>query len=525
MSIPFIVLLAALAPSTIAAGTFPHPHYRPPRGPKVLDARTLAPRERHEEERRLTFEDLDAFAREPSRAVPPPTKRVPGDNARLPEGWVQRGNSVLPRALVEDGLTVEPVPLAAFEDTPGNKYPRKHTLYLNFVGATLSSEGVIDNSAEGWSTLAKDGDYPVFSGGETLALAVVQAVENDLAAYGVRVVYLDRPPKMLPYTMEMVAGQWTDTALDTPAGGVASGVDCGALNQRRVVYTFAEGVNSASVLANTASQEAAHAWGLDHSVNCDSVMSYCGGFSDQYFSTECDPLCEEQCQGAGTIGCGYVHEMYCGEGSAQQNEDAELSFLFGTSDPDLEPPTCDILSPEDGAQLEPGADVEIRVALDDDYGGMGWQITVAKDGEVIFDDIDYAKEFIDGESNAAINLNMLPEGVYEITAVAMDHADHTTMDKVTVVVGDAPAPGDSTGAVDSTGTSTGPTDESTGVMTTGDGDSSGATEGGTTTVMQDDGGEKGCACTSAPGSDGGRWLVFLLPATGWLLRRRRDRAT
>lgn len=516
MLTPFALLVAMSTPSP-SPGTFPHPYYKPPLGPKQLDASKLVPVQPREEPEPIAFDELDAYAIDPADAPPRPLERAPGDPARLPDGWVQRGNSVVPQALL-DGLTVEPVPVTV--GPPGSDYPRRHTLYLNFVGATLT-QGDDENSAEGISRLAKTGDYPVFSGGETLALAIIQAVDNDLSAYGVRVVYLDRPPKMLPYTMEMVAGQWTDTSLTGAAGGVASAVDCGALNQRRIVYTFAEGVNSASLLANTASQEAAHGWGLDHSLNCDSVMSYCGGFSDQHFSTECDPLCEEQCQGAGTIGCRYVHEMYCGDGSDQQNEDAELMFLFGAREPDMEPPICEILSPDDGTHVEVGADIEIRVAIDDNYGGMGWLITVAKDGEVIYGDVDYSGQFLDAEGNAAINLSNAPEGVYEITATAMDHADQVTMDMATVYVGDVMPPGDSTGAVDSTGAGSvdGTGEGSTGVAGSS---SEGGSGDGSSTGVPEDGDDKGCACASGGSPRPGAWFGIVLGAAG-LVRRRRSR--
>ena len=43
------------------------------------------------------------------------------------------------------------------------------------------------------------------------------------SAYGINVVYLERPNKTVPYTMEMIGGDWTDTNIDSPAGGVAPG--------------------------------------------------------------------------------------------------------------------------------------------------------------------------------------------------------------------------------------------------------------------------------------------------------------
>ncbi|HWB80165.1 MAG TPA: hypothetical protein VG755_34605, partial [Nannocystaceae bacterium] len=179
------------------------------------------------------FSELDELVRAPQ---PVPTQPRPGS---LPADLVQQPGGVIPRDVAEGRLAIEPETIFAVEDIPGNAYPRKHTLYLNFVGADLNVGS--DNSAENRSSLARQGPYPAFSGGENTALAAIQAVQNDVASYGLRVVYEERPPKTLPYTMAMIGGDWTDTNLEMPAGGVAPIADCGALGQRHVVYVFADG--------------------------------------------------------------------------------------------------------------------------------------------------------------------------------------------------------------------------------------------------------------------------------------------
>ena len=211
----------------------------------------------------------------------------PSHVAELPDGWVQRGSVVLPSAVADGEIAVEPETVFQAELIPGNEYPRKHTLYLNFVGADLVVGA--DNSAINKSTLARQGPYPAYQGGNQKAVSIAQAVQEDIAAYGIRVAYLpeDRPDPIVPYTMEMMGGSWMDTNIEDPAGGVAPGADCGALGQRHVVYTFAGGGLGVNTAANTASQEAGHAWGLDHTFNCGSVMSYCG-VANGVFSNTCD---------------------------------------------------------------------------------------------------------------------------------------------------------------------------------------------------------------------------------------------
>jgi hypothetical protein len=56
--------------------------------------------------------------------------------------------------------------------------------------------------------------------------------------------------------------------------------------------------------------------------------------NNKHFGDNCQALCEEACQGPGSIGCRLVHEKYCGVGSEQQNDLAELHYIFGTNEPD-----------------------------------------------------------------------------------------------------------------------------------------------------------------------------------------------
>lgn len=447
------------------------------------------------------FEDLDAIAAQAALEGPP----EPSSPETL------RGSVVVP-APVAAGELVDPAVMHAVEDIPGNKYPRKHTVYLNFSGGMLYTGS--DNSAESRSSLARQGNYPAFTGGEAKAIAAAQETANDVSQFGIEVVYLERPPKILPYTMVMIGGSWTDTNLDSPAGGVAPGTDCGALGQRHVVYTFAGGGWGASGIANVNSQEAGHAWGLDHSLNCNSVMSYCGG-GNGIFSGTCDGLCEAQCQGA--AGCRLFHEDFCGVGNDQQNEGAELMFIFGGNEPDLEPPFVEIVSPEDGITVEEGGDVDLRVVLDDDYGGFGWRFVIEHEGEVAYDQVDYERQ-VDDQYRAALNLVNLAPGTYSIYVEVADHYDHLSTDMVTFTVTGEVTPPE--GGTDESGGSGGASTGAEGGTDPGASDTSGgeSAESGPGAVDQD----KGCGCTTASGShrtDGLFWGLLGL----WGLRLRRVR--
>ncbi|MEM6994539.1 MAG: hypothetical protein AAF721_28750 [Myxococcota bacterium] len=453
-------------------------------------------------------------------AAPPTTTRSLSDLDALrtdgePYDPALKGRVVRPDADTAGLGLGDPDAVFAVEDIPGNEYPRKVTLYMNFVGADLKSGA--DNSAEDRSTLAKQGPYPPFTGGEQVAIAAAQEMANDVSQFGVRVVYdpANRPPPILPYTMAMIGGTWQDTNLEDSAAGVAPGADCGALGQRHVVYTFASGGWSATAVANVTAQEAGHAWGLDHSLNCGSVMSYCGTGNGN-FSSSCDPLCEAGCQSP--AGCRLFHEQFCGEGSDRQNEAEELAFLFGTNEPDLEPPFVEIQSPVEGQEVEAGGDVDLRAVVDDNYGGYGWSVAITRDGETLFDEVAFDR-LVDDDYRAALNLVGLEPGDYTVSVTVMDHGDNQTTDTVAFVVrGAAADDGEDDGADD--GGDTGGADDGVGPDDDGgSGDGTGVATGGASGGMvagvEDRG---GCSVLAGrPGLPAG--LLLLLPVA-WMRRRR-----
>jgi hypothetical protein len=515
MSVRRAALLASLlVPASVAQARGPSPGYHPWAtehvGPLEIEAADLVAHPERYRQGPVRQPDFHAL---PDDETPAPA-RQPGTPGRTPDGWVQRGGVVLPAPVASGQLQVDPDVAHGMQVIPGNEYPRKHTLFLNFNGGMLYSGA--DNSAEDRSTLAKQGIYPTYEGTEQKALSVIQAVTEDVAAYGIVVTYLQRPNKTVPYTMEMIGGEWTDTNIDSAAGGVAPGADCGALGQRHVVYTFASGGSPVSVVANTASQEAGHAWGLDHTFNCESVMSYCAP-GDGFFSNMCDDLCETPCQGPNSAGCRLTHEEFCGVGNDQQDEDAELSWLFGGNEPDMEPPSVEIVEPVDGLEVEAGADVDVRTLISDDYGGYGWYYHVTRDGEEIASFVDYDRQ-VDEQYRPALNLGGLDAGEWVITVGAEDHFGHITEDSVTVFVG---VPSDS-GTVDSSGgdpMTTGP------LGTSGEGEGSGSEAGSGTPDVDDDVGDRGCACRATPPAAGWGSAIPLLLVGTWARRaRRRPRA-
>jgi len=492
-----------MLPGSVGAAGY-DPYAVVPSGPKVIDmsAALRSPDVSTPQEQpdlKQLGQDSLTTAPDASASTPP---KPPG---KLPAGWVQLGEVVQLEEIAMGLKAIEPEPSAAYEDIEGNQYPRKHTLFLNFNGGKLLGGGS-DNSAESKSSLARTGEYPKFSKSESSALAIIQAVKDDMAPLGVRTVYEKRPSKRVPYTMVMIGGNWTDANLDSPAGGVAPGTDCEARWQRHVVYVFDDA-------ASTVGQEAAHSWGLDHTMGGDRIMSYQFG-SNKKFGDNCQDLCEEACQGPNSIGCRAIHDKYCGEGAEQQNDLDELHFIFGTNEPDTEPPTVKISEPAEGAKYDSGSDVKVYSEVHDNYGGVGWKLLVVKDGEVLIDQVAY-----DGVESWL--LAKIPDGNYQLTIEAEDHADHIVSQTVSFTVGGM-AGGTGDGESDSGVPTTSDTsDESSGEAGGGSssGDESGgpASDSGTAGSGKDDGGCRISRGDSAP-------LGLLAPLVGlglaWRARRR-----
>ncbi len=491
-----------------AADVIPNP-YAPTGVPPLIDfSHGKIPTVSHDSG--VRFEDLDAHMDLSAETAPEdPASPRPG----LPEGWVQIGGMVIPRAVAEGaevrmpgsvpGLTNAPHPtrgkvmgpsaddLCMFPaETPegvysgeynrGTEFPRRGTVYMNYTGGKLINGG--ENSAENQSSLALTGsNYPVYGGGEEKAVAVAQAVAADFAEMAVRVVYLKRPPKLLPYVMIMMGGSYKDTT-SGPAGGVAPGADCEDAGLRNVCYAFVKG-SAATDQSNIASQEIGHTMGLGHTYGKDRVMAY--GYDtnsniDMGFGDVCTAVLIAQGQ-AGY--CSGVNKCHCGGDGKLQHDLNSLKAIYTAPGPDMVPPTITITNPADGAVFAPGDLITVDVEPNDDYGGYGWELVVKKDNEVLAEVVDYelAQQFL---------LKGLPPGNYTFTARVQDHDDQVGEDVISVSIqgpgGETDSDTPTTGASDTSDTSTGDT-------------SSGGTGGtDTTTDTAGETSDDGCSCREDP---------------------------
>ncbi|MDC0715410.1 MYXO-CTERM sorting domain-containing protein [Nannocystis bainbridge] len=418
---------------------------------------------------------------------------------------IHAGGLVVPRSMAEDDLQAGPRPTYAW-DTP----PKRHTVFLNFFGGEMTGG---TNSALMESPCIQGGkvQYPQFLRSEQEALAIIQVFQDAMTPFGVRIAYEKAPPKHLPYSMVMMGGKPGVIGLPNGVLGVACNLDCGDTWWRDTTFAFTEVAGDIQVLGTTALQEAAHAWGLDHIDGEDNIMYPYATFGKKVWADTCTPYNAA----TGPIGCEYVHDEFCGENGGAQNDVAELMAFFGANSVDDVPPTVTLLSPADGAVIEPGTDVLVEAEISDNFEGYGWRMMIPE--------ADIEAPAYSGEKEWSIKP---PKGTYTIRVEALDHDGNIGFAEAVIHVGVEPA--DPTTGEPTTGdtSDTGDTTDGPSSETDTEGNVSGGSNGtsatATATSPLDPGGdESGCNCVTAPVSRDMSVWMFALAGLG-LVRRRRS---
>lgn len=399
-------------------------------------------------------------------------------------------------------------PAELFAGSPGTEAPadweyppHRATIYLNFFGGEMTNG---TNAALMESTcITGTFKYPGFSGTEAQALSIIETFQSQLAPYGVRIAYKAAPPPELPYAMVMMGGTPQMIGMDGGILGVSCSSDCGDRWWRdaTLAFTAAASPSQINTLSTTALHEAAHAFGLAH---IDKGFS--SGYIMHPYVDNAERIwadgCVEYNDATGSINCTLTHDIWCGGGA--QNDYAELMAYFGANGPDTEAPTVDILTPDDGAQLEPGANVMIEAEVTDNHDGAGWKIMIYKDGALVDEQPAFKFE-------KSWTLNGLPAGTYVMRVQAIDHERNIGADEVTIYVG-TEAPETTSGA---SGADTSGGDVPTG--SSAEETTSASTAPTTAGEMNSD--EDGCSCISGGHpTSGSLWFTGAIMC---LLRRRR----
>ncbi len=429
------------------------------------------------------------------------------------QGQVLKGNQVLPKSALEPELAQPTQPALAWDEPV-----HRATTFLNFFGGPLSNGG---NASEGESPCVQGKvDYPGFKGGEQAALAIIQVFKDAAAPFGLRIAFDEVPPKHLPYSQVMMGGKPQIIGLPNGVLGVACNLDCGDGWWRDTTFAFTEETSNVGILATTALQEAAHAWGLDHIDGQNNIMYPYATPGSKVWADSCTPYNDA----TGGIGCQYIHEKFCPEGS--QNDVAELSAYFGPDSPDTVPPTVVMMEPTEGQQYKAGDTVHIEVEVGDDYEGFGWRLMVPELGQ--------EQPVYNGQK--VWDLPVPPKGSYTIRVEAIDHDRNVGFAEAKIFVDTVPGEENTTGDTPTTSASdssdsndSGDADptagESADASSAGDESSDGASSITATAGDSEDTGmatgeDKGCGCRSTGAGGSAAWLLLFAGALG--LRRRRS---
>ena len=218
-------------------------------------------------------------------------------------------------------------------------------LYLNFSGATVYNDQTgCSDAIRGCSfIIGKTGNvsYPPFRGTPTQRQLIVDLVKAYYEPFDVQIV--TQQPASGPYSMNLIGG--TPDVIGVAAGAVGiAPLDCSDLDDHDLSFTFPEAVaNDPLEVAQTISQESAHAYGLGHTNDKTDVMF---------------PYVQKDSNGFQNFLMLVPDNTDC-TGTGHQNSYQLLMNNVGASPPDTEPPTVAFTDPTDGATLPSGFSVTL----------------------------------------------------------------------------------------------------------------------------------------------------------------------
>ena len=386
-------------------------------------------------------------------------------------------------------LDLPPSTAVDHDPTPG-------ILYLAMDGVTLSpicGGAQTANAALNCSPLVdKPTDFPS-AGSPQSKSAILQKLSQYYADFNILVTD-QRPPDWLPYTMAVIGGTSSNAGQPNGVCGIAN-VSCDGSKRNHVSLSFP---GSCGAAAETAAQESAHNFGLEHTDNDNDIMyPYLAGATT--FRAECMPI--SHATGSGVTQCGYVHKIYCPAGAGeQQDSHGELIGVFGPHVSDTTKPTIASITPEDGAVFTTADTFSINATITDDSNFVaakwswieGLPEDLAESGYTrctnqVCDD-DYPAWSKVDQSWQFLTLTKPPAGSYKFKFETMDMAGNYSTQTISVTV---EAEG---GSDDGTTTATTATSDDSGSSPTEGSTSDGGSDSGATPT---EGGGGGSGITGA----------------------------
>jgi hypothetical protein len=237
---------------------------------------------------------------------------VPG-TAQEPRGVFVRGTEHLASA------DFTPHALAA---------PKHRVIYMNRHGGTFTP-GDSNSRTNRSSIVSYTSSIAPWDASEAGWQEVMSCMRELWAPFDVEITDLD--PGDTPHIESVVAGRPQDVGMSSGIGGV-SPFDCGII-ESSIVFTFARVYGSDyRAICETAAQEVAHSFGLDHEYMCEDPMTYLYGCGEKSFQPVAAP-------------CGEYSARSCSCGGTTQNSVELLLAHNGPrpTDPEDPPPRDDAL--------------------------------------------------------------------------------------------------------------------------------------------------------------------------------------
>ena len=402
--------------------------------------------------------------------------------------------------LEQQGLP--PLHAVSYDASPG-------VLYVAMQGITLTptcTGGDSANAAKRCSPLV-DGEtsFPAYGNGSQQA-----ALFNQLAGFYEPfdlVLTTSAPPDWMPYTMAVIGGSAGNAGQPGGVCGVAN-VACDGLKRNHVSLTFP---GSCGGSAETAAQETAHNWGLEHTDNTSDLLYPFNNGGNKSFVDQCMTI--SHATGDGNTQCGYVHEVYCPAGKGEvQNSYGELMGVFGPRAVDSVEPEVVSVFPENGAVFSTSDTVLVTAEIDDDSRMVGvkwtWEegLPEGTDSYTKCTNKVCDEDFVTGASFDPseiawdfVNLQEPPVGVYSFKVEVLDAYGNYDSRTITFEVTEDGSEGGADASADESGGGSGGGTGDDGTGGSGADGASGIGTGGFDGGLDggDDGDPEGCGCRSS----------------------------
>lgn len=302
--------------------------------------------------------------------------------------------------------------------TPGGT-PISKIIFLNrCVGGCTVSPGPNDaryNTAQA-SIVAQTSTLTEWEHGDQVWDDMVDCVKEIYAPFDVQVVTTDPGEKMFHHEA-IVAGTPEDIGYDNQALGVAPiSSTCEPFNNV-MSFTFANAaIRNARFICEIVAQESAHAFGLDHLMDCTDPMTYLPNCGPKYFRDR-------------VMTCGEFSDRACFCGGNAQNSHRKLLSTFGANPTPVPGPVIDIQLPIANSTVEEG--FQIRFTTSD--------ARTVKKAEIVFNGTVF--HTLDGQGwpetdnyvwNAPANL---ADGIIDVEIRSYNDLDVMTSTLVTVTKG------------------------------------------------------------------------------------------